>query len=180
MESRAKSDAIAKRLYSTDFYQKSQTLFCFISIAGEPDTRSIIRRALADGKTLCVPRTCPDGLMEAVPVDKDAIACKDTDWPRSFGIPEPPKYFRPIDEGDLDLLIVPSLAVDIDGYRLGFGGGYYDRFITSLRKLRTHPFVTAIQFTAFLYTKKLPRESHDRPVDSIITEKEIIIPSSCH
>ena len=177
-DSRAKSEAIAKQLCETDFYQKARTVFCFISKAGEPNTEPIIRQVFADGKVLCVPRTYPDGLMEAVPVGEDAIASKEADWPSFFGIPEPPKELGTIDRGELDMIVVPSLAVDIDGYRLGFGGGYYDRFIESFRGLRTRPFTVAIQFAEFYYIKKLPRESHDSPVDAIITEEGIIIPSS--
>ena len=197
---RAKSEAAAGHLFDAGLYREAKTIFCFVSIAGEPDTTPIIRQAFKDGKTLCVPRTCPDRTMEAVPVGADAFERAFADWPRSFGIPEPPAILQgwsliageaPLIAGGSSLVsengpvlcIVPSLAVDADGYRLGFGGGYYDRLIGAYKRgqpeqkqtLQPRPFFAAIQLDQFYYTKKLPREPHDMSVDAIITEKGIMI-----
>ena len=182
-EVRAAGEAIAEALLSSDFYREAQSLFVYISVGREPDTAPVILKALANGKTVCVPRTAPDRNMDAVPLkNAEDLRKAQTDWPRFYGIPEPPPEMpacAPAELAALSLVIVPSLAVDMQGYRLGYGGGYYDRFISRFPETKKdRPLFAAIQYAAFLKNVPLPRDPHDRPVDAIITEAGIIIPSS--
>jgi 5-formyltetrahydrofolate cyclo-ligase len=133
-------------------------------------------------------------MMEAVPVGESDFMNARCEWPRYYGIPEPPASFPAADISGIDLALTPSLAVDKEGFRLGHGGGYYDRFIAAscteqnshVNKTQTsgrpgkkkHPIFAAIQFSAFLRDEDLPREVYDMPVDVIITENGIVIPSS--
>ena len=89
--------------------------------------------------------------------------------PGYYGILTPKKEFiRYIDPKEIDLIIVPGAAFDRQGYRVGFGGGYYDRFLTDLNCMKI-----SIAF-GLQIVDKVPREGHDLPVDMIITEKETI------
>ena len=189
------SEAITGKLFDTDFFNDAQSIFCYVSTECEPDTQQIIRRAHADGKTVMVPRTAQGGVMETVAIDSSVFEKAMSCWPRVYGIPEPPDSIPETNPDSIDLVIVPSIALDKDGYRLGYGGGYYDRFINSFMhtgsgkakfaleateqtKTQKRPFLVAIQYAEFLYEKSLPRESHDRQVDVLITDKGITIPPS--
>ena len=180
-EAAAASEAIAALIFGERFWAEARSVFCFIGTGKELDTLPIAGRALAEGKILCVPRTAPGRHMEAVPVTgaKNASEFRRAlaGWPLSFGIPEPPASYPATAAGSLDLVIVPSLAVDRQGYRLGYGGGYYDSFIAHFRTWHCKaPFFVAIQFAALIQEGPLPREDYDMRVDLVVTEKGIIIP----
>ncbi len=88
-----------------------------------------------------------------------------------FGLLEPkPETLRPVDPQELDLVIVPGVAFDREGFRIGFGAGYYDRFLPKLRK----DSVLISLVYDFQLMPKVPREPHDIAVHWIITEKELI------
>jgi len=172
IEATMAGEAMASLLSGEPCWREARSVFCFLSVAGEPDTAPIILRALAEGKTACVPRTAADRAMEAVPII--ALSRLTEGWPLSYGIPEPPASYPAMDAAGLDLVIVPSLAVDIWGYRLGHGGGYYDRFIARFQNEQKRPLFSAIQFARFVQHEALPREDYDMKVDVILTENEII------
>ena len=173
-----KSKAISALIHDSESYKKAKNIFCFISVSSEPDTSEIIKVALSSGKTICVPRTKSEHIMEAVPITETEYKAV-SDWPHRFGIPEPPDSIKPIDPLELDLVVVPSIATDIFGYRLGYGGGYYDAFINKYQIECKRPTLVAILFSEFLLEEALPREAHDKSVDFIVTENDIIIPFSC-
>jgi len=81
------------------------------------------------------------------------------------------EFIRYIDPSEIDLVIVPGAVFDREGYRVGYGGGYYDKFLSS--KIRKDISKIAIAFDLQI-VDKVPREEHDISVDYIITEKEII------
>jgi len=177
---RREDEAIASQLALSEFYRNARSIFVYIGVEGEVDTERIIKTAFADGKTVCVPRTKKDRVMEAVPVSEDEFFLRArTEWPRSFGIPEPPPYLPSANASEPMLVIVPSLALDRFGYRLGYGGGYYDRFLSDARALKAPLVFAAVQRSAFILEKTLPRETYDMPVDVIVTENGIIIPVFC-
>jgi 5-formyltetrahydrofolate cyclo-ligase len=166
-----KNEAITGLILSSSFYVDADKIFCFISVPGEPDTSVIIRDALSRGKKVYVPRTKPERIMEAVPIDDVIYENASADWPLVYGIPEPPSSLGHIDDEEFDLALVPSIAIDIHGFRLGHGGGYYDAFISKSVKARKRPVFIAIQFSEFFVNEALPREAHDMKVDIIATEK---------
>jgi len=192
-ETRAADAAIASYVFESGFYRDAKTIFVYISVGREVDTFSIIRRAFADGKTVSVPRTGKDRRMEAVPVGEEEFFTRAfTKWPRAFGIPEPPEglpeapesFSEPpegLPEADVscpDLVIAPSLALDRLGYRLGYGGGFFDCYISAARAQKNRPLTAAVQRSIFVQDEPLPRESYDMAVDLIITENGIVIPAS--
>lgn len=110
-------------------WQQADTVFCFVSTPAEPDTLPLLQQALAQGKRLLVPRVLPGGGMEAVHLpDLQALR------PGAYGILEPDAQRLPtgLPAAALPanaLAVIPCLAADRNGVRLGRGGGYYDRFL---------------------------------------------------
>ena len=175
-----KADAeIASRILGSEFYGDAKSVFVYIGVEDEVDTMPLIHKAFSDGKAVFVPRTKADRVMEAVRVEAEEFILRaKTEWPRCFNIPEPPESFPAAGISELDLAIVPSLALDRFGYRLGYGGGYYDRFIETARAEKSRPLFAAVQRAAFVRDEALPREPYDRAVDLIVTENGVVIPVS--
>mmetsp|Transcript_22957 Transcript_22957/g.49674 ORF Transcript_22957/g.49674 Transcript_22957/m.49674 type:complete len:369 (+) Transcript_22957:177-1283(+) len=137
------SNEVFSRIFTLPEYQSAKSIGFFLSMpAGEIQTRDAIKQIVKDGKVLYVPRV---GL-DFEKCDMDLMRCDTTtggadgelfydSWPRNkWGIPEPPVTKTNVAKpGDIDLLIVPGLAFDTHGHRLGQGKGYYDRFIAKMR-----------------------------------------------
>ncbi len=152
---------IFENLIALPEYQRATTIFAYCSVKREIDTSAIIDHALAQGKTVALPVCAKCGVMEA-----RAIGCRDELCPAGFDLLEPLNSEQVILPSALDFIIVPALAYDDEGFRLGWGGGYYDRFLSGLSA-----------FTAGLAREKLlrpalPHESHDVPVRCVVTEKK--------
>jgi len=178
-ELRAADALIAEHVLGSDQYKAAKSVFVFISVEDEVDTTPVIHRAFSDGKTVLAPRTREGRVLEAVPVAaEEFLRSARTDWPRCYNIPEPPDELPAAEAMDLDLVIVPALALDKWGYRLGYGGGFYDHFIKTARAQKKCPVFAAVQRAAFLRDEALPREPYDEPVDIIVTENGIVIPFS--
>lgn len=154
----ATADKWADVIEAVNRYRSAKKIFCFVSaMPGEPDTGEIIRRALADGKTVCVPRCGKSGKMDAVEISalSELVA-------GAYGIPEPPREYPAEDIDTIDFAVVPGLSFDEDGGRMGRGGGYYDRFLEKFNG-----------FSLGLCPKELksdeiPRESCDKAVNQVI------------
>ena len=154
---------IIRNLFSLPEFQRSETVLFFYSIWSEPDTHEMIRRAIDLGKTIALPRTYPQGVMKA-----RKIAGFDELIPARFGIPEPQESAPEIVPDELDFIVVPAVAFDRDGYRLGHGAGYYDIYLSS-----TGAFTCGIAREKML-VPRVPREKHDVSVRCIVTENEIL------
>ena len=136
-------------------WQRAGTVFCYVSQAPEPDTWPLLRLALQEGKRLLVPRCQAGGKMEAV-----AISSLDELAIGFYGLPEPPAEAPCVPREAIDLAILPALACDEEGYRLGRGGGYYDRFLPGRRYFAL----------ALCYVRcPVPVEAHDQPADLVIS-----------
>lgn len=118
------SEEIASRVLASEEYRTAQTVFCYLHFGKEPATDAIIAQALADGKRVCVP-LCTG------PHDMEAKRYREGDLlqPGAFGIPEPSAEAETIPREAIELAIVPCLACDRDGKRIGHGAGYYDRYL---------------------------------------------------
>ena len=163
-----KSRSVAENFWDLDIYQRADTIMYFISFGSEIDTRPIIDKSLMEGKTVLVPRPIKE--------EKKMIASCLLNWDEDltagvYGILEPlPEKTRPVEPETIDLMVVPGVAFDPRGNRLGYGGGYYDRFFNLLR--RDTPLV-AIAFEMQI-VDDVPVESWDRKVDILITEERVI------
>lgn len=163
-----KSKNIIQKLMDTAWYRQSSTIMSYIDFRNEVITRSFIKHALKDNKRIIVPITDMSSkiLILSELKDFDNELCQS-----SYGILEPKKeYVRVVSCNLLDLVLVPGLAFDTSGYRIGYGGGYYDRL---LQRLPQKTITIGLAFE-FQIVGNIPVESFDRKVDFIITEERII------
>lgn len=140
--------------------QQAQTLFLFWGVPGrEPDTAPLVRELTARGKRVGLPRMLPSHEMEIRLYEPDReLVCA------SFSIWEPPQDAPLLSPGEIDLTLVPALCYDRRCVRLGFGGGYYDRWLAGYRG-----FSVGLCRDALLQDR-VPAQSHDRRVDLVLTE----------
>ncbi|MCL2081750.1 MAG: 5-formyltetrahydrofolate cyclo-ligase [Oscillospiraceae bacterium] len=137
-------------------YGKKMKIFCYCSTPAEPDTWEIINFCLANGFPLSVPFCKNDSSMKA-----RCIQSREELTPGLFGILEPPKN-APIMRNP-EIIIVPGLAFDRQGYRIGKGRGYYDRYLRY-----TWGVSIGLCFHDFLLPS-IPRDGWDVPVDFVVT-----------
>lgn len=163
-----KSEMIMKHLMSLPCYQKAATIMTYIDFNHEVMTRPLIHDAFNKAKKVVVPITDT--------VNRTLILSELRDMDRelevsNYGILAPKKeYIREIDAKQLDLILVPAVLYDILGYRIGYGGGYYDRLLLNVPNEVCR---IGLAFS-FQVLEMIPHEAHDQKVDMIITEKEII------
>ena len=155
--------AIQKNLLALDVWRQAKTVFIYVSIGREPQTRGIIQAALDAGKTIAVPRSFDGGVMEAC-----VIESLDSLTPGRFGIPEPGGACGVLDSRQIELAVVPCVAADKHGYRLGHGGGYYDRYLANTEC----PAVCLCR--GRLLQNTLPHNILDILMDIVVTETESI------
>ncbi|MHB8156161.1 MAG: 5-formyltetrahydrofolate cyclo-ligase [Desulfocucumaceae bacterium] len=163
-----KSKTIMEKIIASEEYLKSSHLMVYVDFRNEVRTERLILHALAHGKRVSVPITdikgkklTPSGLQD-YPGDLE---------PGAWGILEPKKYcVRPVDPGDLDMVLVPGVAFDAGGNRLGYGGGFYDRFLPGTRPGTVY---LAPAFEVQMVNNVLPGPL-DVPVHVIVTEKRVI------
>ena len=144
-------------------YEKARTVFVYCSIGREADTRKLIERSLSDRKRVAVPRTtggAEPGFAEYTPGTLTVTG--------SLGIPEPGAAAARLEPGGDDIVIVPGLAFDERGYRLGRGGGFYDRYLSG-----RCCFKAGLCRERFL-VNELPTESFDIRMDCVVTEERVI------
>ena len=143
-------------------WQAAKTVFSYVSVGRETDTRELIDAALLQGKRVCVPRCVGKGRMEARLLRAQAELL-----PAAFGLLEPPASAPLVPAGQIDVLIVACLAADLEGFRLGYGGGYYDRFLAEARGVS----ICLCRDRALM--DSVPRQQGDLPVDYVVTETQI-------
>ncbi|QXM05333.1 5-formyltetrahydrofolate cyclo-ligase [Crassaminicella indica] len=164
----SRSEAIFHKLKLFNLYKNAKNIMVYISFRNEVNTSLIIEDLLRSNKNVIIPIS--------IPKTKELILSKLLDPKKelkegSYGILEPKEeYIRKVDKELLDLILVPGVAFDKRGYRIGYGGGYYDRF---LDKLSTNVPAIALAFD-FQIVDKIPNDAFDYPVDYIITETQLI------
>ncbi len=164
VERSARALRITKTLVSLPAYQQAETVFCYCSTEMELQTNEILRIALEQGKVLCVPRCEAAGQMTARRISRlDALHAG------KFGIREPDREAAIVPPEAIDLCIVPCLAADLFGYRLGYGGGYYDRFLADAPDACKLVLCAQSRFQE----TPLPREQTDIPCHYILTERQV-------
>jgi 5-formyltetrahydrofolate cyclo-ligase len=149
----------------TEMWKNAKTVFVYVSLPTEIDTSPFINGALMLGKRLCVPKITGNGTMTAVEITDISQLRKGT-----FGISEPTEDCLPICKNEIDLILLPCLAADINGCRLGKGGGYYDRFCADFNGKK----IIICPEALLLEKGKIPVEAWDIIIDSIVTEKRFI------
>lgn len=142
--------------------EEVESLLLFRGEGDEPKTEGLIEELLAMGISVCLPRCLKNRQMEAREITKDSKYVKS-----AFGILEPDDACPVVDKNQLDLIVVPALCYDEKGYRLGQGGGYYDRYLKGYLG-------TTVGFCREeVFQKALPIEKHDVPVEAVISEEDL-------
>lgn len=165
----ARSKAVEDRLFSFGPFEAARTVMIFVSFRSEVRTEGIMRRALASGKRVAVP------LVDFARREMFASVINDFEAelaPGPYGILEPKHEFvRPVPAGEIDFVALPGLAFDRRGNRVGYGGGFYDRFVTGLRPETT---LAALAFSIQLFDE-VPADETDRKIHALITDGGILL-----
>ena len=166
---RDKSRQVFLNLAETVEYRNSQNIMFYVATRSEVQTEEIIKISIKMGKNVFVPIVLP----ECINLAPSKIFNFDIELEKGKkGIFEPKKeYYRLFPSENIDLIIVPGVAFDLSGNRIGRGFGYYDNF---LRKVRSSAKIVALAFEMQI-VKKIPNDKNDIPVHKIITENRMII-----
>lgn len=165
LEDKIKKDLeIFNHFIESELYKNASNIFIYVSMEDEIYTHKIIERAIEDGKSVSVPKVdLQHKLMKAVTIDslkqlKEGV----------YGVLEPETFENVIAFKNIDLVIVPGLAFDLEGGRIGYGGGYYDKFLKDLEGTTK----VALSYE-FQIVDKVPREVFDITVNAIISEDKV-------
>ncbi|MBM7623230.1 5-formyltetrahydrofolate cyclo-ligase [Sporohalobacter salinus] len=164
-----KSMEIKKKLFELDEFVEAEIIMFYVDFRNEVKTEFMIKEALSEGKRVVIPISQVE--------DRSLLLSELKDYDQelevgTYDILEPKEeYIRPVDHSELDLVIVPGVAFDEDCNRLGYGGGYYDRFSANLdSQVNRLALAFEIQIVDQVVT-----DEHDLPVDKVLTEKRVII-----
>jgi 5-formyltetrahydrofolate cyclo-ligase len=161
------SKSIFLNLIETSFFYHSNHVVVYLDFKHEVNTDIIINHCILHNKKVYVPICIP----ETHEICISRITNLDELQSGYFGIREPKsEYIRLSDSSLIDLVLVPGVAFDSDGNRIGFGAGYYDRFMKRLSPMA----VKAALAYSFQVVDMIPSDEYDIPVDYIITEKGTI------
>ena len=158
-----KSAAITERLLALPEVEAARTVMLFWSFGSEVATAAMVERLSAAGKKLALPRIEGSDIVAAAYRPGDPV---DEAW---FGAKEP-LGTEVVTPSEIDVVVAPGLVFDRSGHRVGYGGGFYDRF---LGRVRPDAFKVAVGF-GLQVVDEVPRRGGDVPVDAIVTEEETI------
>ena len=152
--------ALFERFLALPQVEEADTVMVFYGTGREPDTVPLIRALMARGKRVALPVVLPHrGMMARQVLDIDRLV------PNRFGIPEPDDSCPAIEKSDITVALIPNLMVDREGYRLGYGGGYYDRWLADFSGF------TVCVCRPGRLAEHMPREEFDVPVRLVLIEE---------
>lgn len=152
------SEKIIENLLASDFYKNSQSIFVYVSKNKEVETKDFIKKAIADGKKIYVPKIKDHKMFAAKLDDLSELQAGAFDIPTSKSL----EFIK-----DPDLSICPGLSFDDDKNRLGYGGGFYDRFLGENKTTKIGLMISDFR------SIKIPADPWDIKMDFIITEDKI-------
>ena len=159
-ELRESDQALFEAFLALPQVKEARSLFLFWGIPGrEPETEILVRTLTARGKRVGLPRMLPEWGMEVRLFQPEVPMAQ-----ASFGIWEPPESAPLLKREEIQLALVPAVCYDRDRYRLGFGGGYYDRWLSGFQGF------TVGLCRECVLQPQVPREAHDQRVDLLLTE----------
>src|SRR3989344_8886632 len=156
-----KNKKIHDKLFGLEQYKKSRTIMFFVSFNSEVGTHGMIKEALMN-KMVVVPKVMHHEIEPSVIIDLDNLI------PSKIGILEPIEAMK-IAYKNIDLVLVPGIVFDKEGHRIGYGFGYYDKFLKKVPKAIKIGLVFDLQVI-----ERIPKEMHDVPVDMIVTEDRVV------
>ncbi|ASC73561.1 5-formyltetrahydrofolate cyclo-ligase [Halomicronema hongdechloris C2206] len=160
---RQKSDRICQHLQSWPYFHQARVVLSYCSIRQEPDLSPLFQHQRPLGLPRCVGREMAWHYWSptSMPLQRG-----------TYGIPEPHPQLPPVDPALVDLILVPAVACDARGYRLGYGGGYYDRML-STPPWHTVPTIGIV----FEYARlpSLPKNAWDKPLYGVCSESGLFL-----
>ena len=157
-QKQAIDQALTERFLQHPSYQEAKIIATYLSFPHEFQTQELIEQALKDGKKVLIPKTYSKGRMEFVVYDPQQLV------KTAFGLLEPQGDLEVVDEFQIDLIHVPGLVFTTEGYRIGYGGGYYDRYLEHFSG-HTLSTIYPCQIQDFI------PESHDIPVEEVLIDE---------
>ena len=157
-QKQAMDQVLTEHFVHHPFYQEAKIIATYLSFPHEFQTQELIEQALKDGKKVLIPKTYPKGRMDFVVYDPEQLV------KTSFGLLEPQGELEVADASQIDLIHVPGLAFTTEGYRIGYGGGYYDRY---LKHFTGHSMSTIYP----CQIQDFNPESHDIPVQEVLIDE---------
>ncbi|MDU3840150.1 MAG: 5-formyltetrahydrofolate cyclo-ligase [Streptococcus mitis] len=157
-QKQAIDQALTERFLQHPFYQEAKIIATYLSFPHEFQTQGLIEQALKDGKKVLIPKTYSKGRMDFVVYDSQQLV------KTSFGLLEPQGDLEVLDASQIDLIHVPGLAFTTKGYRIGYGGGYYDRY---LEHFTGHTLSTVYHYQV----QDFSPENHDIPVQEVLIDE---------
>ncbi len=162
-----RSLAACNRLAQTPEFRESQLIMLFLSLESEVETSTLAIQAWTAGKRIAVPRVFWEERAIA-PVEIQSLDFSSQGKPAG---PREPVHGKLVSLGQIDLVVVPGIAFDRRGHRLGRGQGFYDRFLAQ-KDLRARRI--ALCFQEQVLQQELPIEPHDVPMNMIVTDETVI------
>jgi len=159
----ARSVEIHNRLWDLAELDRATTVLAFASIRNEVRTQASIEAAWSAGKRVALPRVLDDELCLHL-IDSETLIVDG-----AFSVPEPSEDAVRLEPDEIDFALVPALAVDPRGYRIGYGGGYYDRLIPRLE----NACICAVAYD-FQLISEVPELGFDVAVDLVVTDERVI------
>lgn len=156
------SAQVCRQLVELPQYQQAKKILFYMAIKNEIDLMPLMEQAWLERRQVILPRV-NGKVLECVQVDKQDALQKS-----SFGIPEP-KTGKMIDPGQIDLVLVPGIAFDVQGYRLGFGAGHYDRLFSQYPHLKRVGILEHGQLVPTIYP-----EPHDQSMHLLVTSQQVL------
>ena len=166
-EDRINAEIIVNRYLDSEYFKKSDIIFAYSSMEYEIPTKRIIQTALESGKRVALPKvisSVSDGaMMEFLLVDGDTLYINGV-----YGIMEPEcgERVSPAGGNDRIEILIPGLCFDLTKNRIGYGGGYYDRYLAQFDRKRFHVTALAYEYQRF---EAVPAKEYDGKVDLVIT-----------
>ncbi len=157
-----RSRHIISKIFGLDEYQNACRIYAYVSYNQEVSTFQFMRQVLAEGKTLLVPKVHKDVMRFHEISDLDELR------PGAYGILEPDN--EKLDTVSQGFMLLPGLAFDKEGHRLGYGGGFYDKYLNE--NPCHYKAALAYDFQVF---EEIPFEAYDIPVDCLVTEADLYI-----
>jgi 5-formyltetrahydrofolate cyclo-ligase len=160
---READEAICRQVIQLDVYERAKTVFCYVGTEREIDTMRLIHIMMRDGKSVAVPLCTEKGVMQARRIEGmgDLVSGR-------YGILAPRLQCPVVEPEELDLVIVPCCTGNARGERLGYGGGYYDRYLPRTKC----PAILLCRHQ--LERDDIPLEPHDVKMHYFVTERAVV------
>jgi 5-formyltetrahydrofolate cyclo-ligase len=160
---RSMSKKISRLLFEQTVFKQAKTVLFYASFNNEVLTDEMIGQAVKEGKIVGLPVVDEEKKMLKV----KQVNCLDNLNKECLGIRQPSNDFPDISPSKIDVVIVPGCCFDKKGFRVGYGGGYYDRFLSGLKVIKI-----GLAFESQI-VDSLPVELHDQQLNGLITEKKL-------